>query len=790
MFTPFAFIQPITTVTPITPELQNFVLFGVFRSYNTTYYGGILKINSSGSVDQTFNMGAGFNANIYDAIIQSDGKILAGGQFTTYSGSSITGLVRINPNGTRDTTFNIGTGANLYASRILQQSDGKIIAVGSFTTISGSTSRGIVRLNTSGSIDTTFNVGSGITGSNFYAIDQQSDGKIIVGGWITGYSGSVVNGLMRLNTNGTRDTTFNVGTGFTTFVVNDLKLQSDGKIIVVGGFTTYSGSTNNYIVRINTDGTKDTTFNIGTGFNSQIYNGVTIQPDGKILIGANSNVVYSGSTSNSPLIRINTNGTRDLTFTSGMQVGSSFQPSRPRALSSDGGIYTVYSSGNAITGSGATAIVTNYIAKLNPTGGLDTSFDIGYSNSTSSRGFTGPNQTPTGIIASGSGEAVFVFGSSPLIYKNRGYGALVATNIQGSATGSTALTFNNNVQGTLANGGGFPSGIVYKVRKESNGYINVVGSFTTIGNNTATRIARLTPTGIFDTNLRFGTGANNLVSDIAINQSTNERFLVGNFTTYSGSTVNRIVKTIGTGQIDTTFNVGTGFSGNPTNAILQPDGKLVVISFAGTYSASLNVGTICRINTNGTLDTVFSASIRTGFNSTPSTIAVQPDGKIIFGGNFTSFNSTGSVRLCRLNSDGTRDSTFNVGTGLTAQPSALYVQSDGKIMVLGSFTQYSGSSIVGMARINSSGSLDTTFNPGTGVSSPFNATGQNVIEQDSSGNYYVGGLFSTFNGASVNNFTILTPSGSFLSTYNSGSVSFNGASSIGLNALVSGIALL
>ena len=95
---------------------------------------------------------------------------------------------------------------------------------------------------------------------------MQSDGKIIVGGNFTTFSGSSVNRLVRINTNGSRDTTFNVGTGFDALIqTNGIKIDPNGIIYCVGEFATYSGSTSRGIVAINSNGTVNQTFNTGIG---------------------------------------------------------------------------------------------------------------------------------------------------------------------------------------------------------------------------------------------------------------------------------------------------------------------------------------------------------------------------------------------------------------------------------------------------------------------------------------------------------------------------------------------
>jgi hypothetical protein len=167
MFTPFAFIQPITTAIPITPSAQYLLIGGSFTLYNTPTLSRIAKIDSTGSLDPSFNMGTGFDLNVSEIQQQPDGKYIVGGNFSTYSGSSANRIVRLNQNGTIDTSFAYGTGLNGNLNSISPQSDNSNIGIGPVTSYNGSTTtngipiNGILKFSPSGAIDTTFNVGFG-----------------------------------------------------------------------------------------------------------------------------------------------------------------------------------------------------------------------------------------------------------------------------------------------------------------------------------------------------------------------------------------------------------------------------------------------------------------------------------------------------------------------------------------------------------------------------------------------------------------------------------------------------
>ena len=119
--------------------------------------------------------------------------------------------------------------------------------------LSGTISKAQVNL-----LDTSFVIGTGFN-DDVRTIITQVDGKILVGGKFTNYNGVQQNYISRLNTDGSLDTSFNIGTGFS-YIISTIVLQSDGKILVGGTFTSYNGINRNAVVRLNTDGSLDTSF--------------------------------------------------------------------------------------------------------------------------------------------------------------------------------------------------------------------------------------------------------------------------------------------------------------------------------------------------------------------------------------------------------------------------------------------------------------------------------------------------------------------------------------------------
>ena len=232
-----------------------------------------------------------------------------------------------------DTVFNTGGGLNSIPNQnqLFLTSDEYLYAVGTFTSYKATGSNHIVRLDQSGSLDPNFKTGAGFSNATdvFCGLDSQNR-LVCVGRVFTSYSGSACNGIVRINTNGSRDTTFNIGTGFAGggFTIKYISIQPDDKVVVSGQFTSYSGSACNGIVRINPDGTRDTTFNIGTGISPLGSFQNYVKPNGEILLGIgtlNITTSYNGTTFKNFILLDNSGS-----VVSGFNTGSGFTDSTSR----------------------------------------------------------------------------------------------------------------------------------------------------------------------------------------------------------------------------------------------------------------------------------------------------------------------------------------------------------------------------------------------------------------------------------------------------------------------------
>lgn len=229
--------------------------------------------------------------------------------------------------------FTIGSGFNGVPQYVVKQPDNKLLVCGQFSAYNGFSAQGICRLLPDGTFDTTFQTPNPDIGGA-YAMALQPDGKVIVVGRVSPFDDGVNGGIIRLNTDGTTDTSFHTGTGISpqtgSATVMAVTVQPNGKIIASGYFTSYNGSPAHDILRINPDGSLDNTFSDpGQYLDYMNSNGeyvsiltVIVQPDGKVIAGGVfdefNNVPHTG------LLRFNTDGTLDNTFTTALSLDTSY----------------------------------------------------------------------------------------------------------------------------------------------------------------------------------------------------------------------------------------------------------------------------------------------------------------------------------------------------------------------------------------------------------------------------------------------------------------------------------
>jgi uncharacterized delta-60 repeat protein len=235
------------------------VVGGYFTGYGlTTGLKSIMRVNSNGTYDSSFTctpLNGTSPADIVYLKVLSTGKIIIMGSFTSLNGVTKYGIARLNSDGSTDTSFNSG-GAG-FVSYVQPnygyvQTDGKILMIGAIGSTYNGTSlkTGVIRFNSDGTLDTTFESNRTATDGNQRAITVDSIGNI--------YTTNSYSGVIRMLPNGTFDSSFTSLTFDNTTPVETIVTQSDGRITAVGYFTTCNSISSNGIIRLYQDGTSNT----------------------------------------------------------------------------------------------------------------------------------------------------------------------------------------------------------------------------------------------------------------------------------------------------------------------------------------------------------------------------------------------------------------------------------------------------------------------------------------------------------------------------------------------------
>jgi uncharacterized delta-60 repeat protein len=726
----------------------------------------LARLNPDGSVDATFDPNA--NGPIRALVLQSDGRIVIGGDFTSLqpNGAATTTtrnrVARLNANGTLDLTFNpnISGGTLPQVNALAVQPNGKLVVGGRFTTVQPGTTPAarnhVARFNADGSLDAAYNPNpnsivlalvSQLEASNFSGTPRAAvgDGKIVIAGGFTSLQPSATgvvttrNRIARLNANGTVDSEFDPNADN---AVAALAVQRDGKIILGGSFSTLqppgneNSATRNRLARLNANGTLDSEFYPNFGGNVVA---IALAPDGDVMVGGQFTSVWGRGTitTQRPYVaRLNPDGSLDTGFSASANstvAAFAFQPDGKVIL---GGYFTAIQSRGLATGA-----LRNRLARVGADGTLDTTFQV----DAEGRPLVSLVQPDGKVIIGGSFTTVGGL--------TRSY--LARLNTDGSVDASYAPAA--------------PNGRVLSIARQADGKLIIAGTFTLIGTTGRSYLARLNTDGSLDTT--YNTNPNGQVGALVL-QSDGKVLIGGNFTSLNhivttitpGAAVGTTTATTADGSATTTTTVSTsggvtttdkstnyfrgylarlntdgsvdtfnpGASSTVSSIVLQGDGKILL---AGAFTAftpssgssSTSQSFIARLNADGTLDTAFTPLV----NARATTLVLQSDGKVIVGGQFTLFQPPGATstnvngeitstaitrnRLIRLNADGTLDAAYapNVIDGVVL---ALALQSDGRLVVGGSFKgiQSAGDATWTLrkyaARLGTDGKLDLTFN--------------------------------------------------------------------------------
>lgn len=656
---------------------------------------------------------------VHTIIPTGDGKILVAGRFNLYNGNATTGLIKINTDGSADTNFNNNlfyASADNTVNSIVPLPDGKILIGGRFTLANETAGRSLVRLNSDGSVDTSFAYNNAANSDPIEQIRVRSNGKILLR---TAFVGTSIylpkhNKIFQINSDGTLDPSFD--SAATDGSIN-MALQGDKLVIsqVINNPT---------ILRLNGDGSVDASFNPFVSASPNISD-FLVQPSGKIVVVDNVLTPH--------IFRLNENGGVDPTFQDAVT-----------ARSTDLVKITMLTDGSLIV-----ATYKNYpdltVIRLTPDGALNPTF----ASFVRKMSLDGLAVQPDGKVLLGD--------QSP---------------IDAGAPSNNFVRLNNDgsLDSSFNTGAGFQQlnpGVVQAIITQQDGKILIGGRFDLVNNINRNNIARLNADGTLDNSFVINTaGANSFARVSLINSLTQQPdgkiIIAGAFQyTINGVYKQDFARLNADGSLDTAFNLGVridygGISPAAHKAVVQPDGKILVVTSTVPNYIPFQQWAPLRLNSDGSRDASFNPNLfpNAGYIII-NDLFLQPNGKIVVGGSYSvpipgSAESVTKSFVVRLSTDGTIDSSFQAAQEINKEVRSFVPLSNGQIIV------GQNSEVI---RLNANGSLDGSFNDGTG------AVGNiNILLGLPNGNILVGGRFSQFNGQPRQNLAVLNSDGSLDAT--------------------------
>lgn len=462
---------------------------------DASYQNGILRLFADGRVDEGFHFAktrawdeSGVSGFVTAIALASDGSgIYLGGQFGSVNGSSRSAIAKLNPQGGLDASFVTGTGVRslVYA---LKCDNNRLFVGGPITGYNGVSVNRFLTLNSDGSINANTVVGGGVhaLASSIMPLNDGTGRYLLVGSLEpTPYVPGKQFGIMRMNANGTNDSTFvPVGLPFSGIEVAEMKKDGSGRFYLGGNFT-------KGLMRVNADGSIDPTFAVtGTGFSVDSTYDVTNHAYGVSYIFENADrslfVVGKFKTSVGAAVQGLIKLTESGALATDFDLGSGFdRPVRTAAMAQDGSgdIYV----GGEFTQYRGTAI--RYLARLKSNGDLDTSFDAGLS---SVNVYMDTNPGFVMAIAVSPDNSVYATG-----WFDRAFGTPVGNLVKVSAQGALAPGFASSTRL-------FDRAFVKKIVALPDGGIIAAGYFVTYKGAEARQMVRIAPNG--DRVVSFTTG--------------------------------------------------------------------------------------------------------------------------------------------------------------------------------------------------------------------------------------------------------------------------------------------
>jgi uncharacterized delta-60 repeat protein len=695
-----------------------------------------IKLPRAGDLDGSFVSGGLIDGAVRAIAVQADGRLLIGGEFTTVHGAVRQGIARLNPDGTTDHTFLNGlpgTDGPVYSIVLLDE--GKILIGGRFTAVNGEARRNIAWLNRDGSLSGDFEATfAGSQPIDVYTLAVQRDGKVLVGGRFSYVNGEPRSHIVRLNADGSPDPTFHVPQMISGGEVRAITIQNDAKLIVAGDWSWIGSAGHRVVTRLNPDGTPDNTFHEPV---SGTIHSVAIQPDGKLVIGGSFRIV-NGENRNG-LARLNSDGSLDGTFKPVLPLvaNADFTWVHSVVLQEDGKI--VIAGGSIWTPCCSPTVQNRFVTRFTAAGGRDTGFS--------------PDVDDTVNTLALLGDGRIVVGGSFVSIRGHTRVRLAILNSNGQPDSS----FKTEAAGA--------NSLIRSMILQDNGRLLVAGpELRQLNGQPRSGVGRLNPDGTLDAFNPDIFGKDYRVWAVAAEED-GKVWVGGQNMLVTSDRLERFPfgkSLISFGQ-HSSYGVGTNRFGPVTVIVTQPQFLFGGYGSVGDWPAlptnrSINaitfqsdkilvagslrdLGSFVRLRPDRTLDLSFQSTVSGG---SVNSLAVQPDQKILVGGDFNIVGEISRRKFARLNSDGSFDPSFQPDLpGPLITVSAIGVQNNGTILVGGNVWPTSGPEKF-FIRLYPDGSSDPYFQ--SPMSRP--NVGESVLcsTVQSDGKLIIGGYFTQIHG--------------------------------------------
>lgn len=315
------FDNAVYTIAPANDGGDYLYVGGDFSRYDNALANNIIRLRADGSRDHDFATGSGFDSRV-DVIAPArdgSGDIYVGGRFTRYRGIAASHLIRLNQDGSVDTAFNVGSGANDIVRAIVPANDGSgdLYIAGDFTSYDGIALKHIARLNADGTAEVTFNPGNGFDREVFaLALANDHSHDIYAGGWFSRYDGQHADHLVRLTETGAMNSRFTAqpidGEG-ASYVASLVTVDNcSGSVYVGGNFSSYGEEAVNGLVRLNGKGNIDRHYRADASPDDATVNSMVSNLNGELFVGGWL-TAYQGEQTNF-ILHLREDGSRDVAF--------------------------------------------------------------------------------------------------------------------------------------------------------------------------------------------------------------------------------------------------------------------------------------------------------------------------------------------------------------------------------------------------------------------------------------------------------------------------------------------